>query len=224
MFKSYTVAFLAFFIFVQIGNGQDTVLDPDVVVLDDVASSDFEGVGYSFVFNNSDFDKNFIWERNVIDITEGWTSAVCDLNLCHLDFVNSAQFFLAAGDTGNIDVHVYPNNFEGAAVIEVSVVNATNANDGDTATFYFNTALNTQERITNALKIYPNPSTDYFFVEGFENVGRLEIFNVTGKKVREFTGNQSGSFPISGMEQGNYIVRMWDDSGKQISSNILSVH
>jgi hypothetical protein len=212
-------------LFVSVGflfavNAQ-TVITPTQVAVEDIASSDFEGVAYSFIQNQSAFDKNFIWERNVIDISDGWTSAVCDNVQCHFEWVNSAQFFLQAQGEGNIDVHAYPNDNEGGAIIEVIVRNATNPNDNATGTYYFNQALSSGERITNKLSIFPNPATDHLVIEEGDKVNRIEFFDISGKLIKEVQSQGSQTIDLSDLPEGSYIVRLWDAQNEALSSNVL---
>jgi hypothetical protein len=202
-----------------------TSIEPTQVQVDDFDPNNFEAVAYSFVNNNGNVAVDYTWTRNTIDITSGWTSAVCDINQCYLDFVSSQDFTLESGSTGNLDVHLYPGGIEGSALIEVVIEDNDNEENVVTGVYLFSTSLlsTTSEKITNALKIYPNPVISEFFIEGSEDVQRIEIYNIAGKLVKQVQSFGQGSINVDNLGTGNYIVRMWDDTNAQISTNVLTV-
>lgn len=224
MKKLYTVTAAIFFFGLGSVFGQ-TLLEPTLVEVDEInALTDFEGVGYSTVTNQGASTVEYTWSRNTIEITSGWTSAICDINQCYLTMVSSQDFELEPGASGNLDVHLYPNGLEGNAIIEVVIQGDDDPENNVTGTYLFSTGtLSTPERITNALKIYPNPVVSEFFIEGADDVERVEIYSIDGKLVKQVQSFGKGSVNVDDLGTGNYIVRMWDDANKQISSNVLSV-
>ncbi len=213
---------LSFIFAVLIGTAQ-TVIIPSEIAVEGITSADTDIVGDAVVVNQSDDEQSYQWTRTIIDLADGWNTAVCDVNLCYGPTVDQANFALSPGQEGTLDVHVYPGGNEGAAIVSVTVVNVNNAEDNATAIYYFNQALSVPEVINNALKIYPNPVADQFFVEGGDKVERLDIYNLEGKLVKEFRNTGSTAMDVSELPTGNYIVRMWNESNQQISTNILSV-
>jgi len=214
--------FMAFSAFSQ------TSIQPPSVYVEDIGPTDGDVAAYSFIINQTGDSANYVWERNVIELTEGWLTAVCDVNTCHFPSVEFAEFGLEADSAGTLDVHVYTNyvnpaGVSGAAIIEVTVTNLIDSEDTAQATYYFNQSLSAPEQISNALKIYPNPVVSEFFVEGSDQVQRLEIYSVSGKLVKEVQSFGQGSVNVDGLKTGNYIVRMWDDFNTQISTNVLTV-
>lgn len=205
-----------------------TTIEPPTVYLNDIAATDGDVAAYSFVLNQTGDSTGYIWERNIIEITEGWLTAVCDVVTCHFPTVESSTFGLKADSLGTLDVHVYtnfvdPNGVDGAAIVEVTVTNLSDEDDVAVGTYYFNQALSTPERITNALKIYPNPVVSEFFIEGADDVQRVEIYDISGRLVKEVQSFGQGSINVDDLGNGNYIVRMWNDSNKQLSSNVLTI-
>ncbi|MCH2215411.1 MAG: T9SS type A sorting domain-containing protein [Flavobacteriales bacterium] len=193
----------------------------------EVAGSEFEGVGYLNFTNDGDETVNYGWVRNVVEITSGWTSAVCDNITCYFPNVSTSpeDVILAPGESSNLDVHAYPNGEEGSAIIEVIVTDQNNAENTVTGTYFFNISLSTSsvEKITNVLKLYPNPTSSAFSIENADLVERVQIFDVSGKLIKEIQGFGINLISVDDLKTGNYIVRMWDKKNTPLSSNILTI-
>lgn len=198
-----------------------TVIEPNPVQINDIDVTEYEVVAYSTVTNESSFNVTYEWTRNEIEITEEWSSAICDKNQCYLSWVSSQEFSLAPGEEGTLDVHVYPNDAEGAAIIEVVVTDVTNPDNTDTGVYLFNNTLNTVERLSNAISVYPNPAFNDLFLENPSNVERVEFYDIQGKLHLSAQVNGNMSIDISGLSSGNYIIRMWNSNNEQVSTNLL---
>ena len=160
------VLFFIFFV-PAVGLMAQITITPIPVVVEGVAADAFEGIGHSTVKNLAGQLKSFTWERNVLEITDGWESAVCDKNQCYLPHVNSMSFELGPAEEGLLDVHVYPMGVEGSAVIEVTVTDDNNANQNATGVYYFNTTPSgTLDVQRDRFRVYPNPSNGIFSLGG----------------------------------------------------------
>lgn len=201
-------------------------ITPNSVVLDEVDIEEFDVVAHSIFRNESNRPGTFVWKRTVLEISEDWTTAVCDVNTCYNPVVNTAEFDLGAESEGILDVHVYPGGFEGAAIIELLVYDITNEANEAKGYYYFNRqATSTVERINNKLKIYPNPVSDQVFIEAESGiVDFVEIHNIQGQVVhaqKMFSGN---NLYVSHIPSGNYILRMFDKDNNPLSVNLLVKH
>ena len=198
-----------------------TVVEPNPIILNDIDVSEFEAVGHAFAINNSQFYKNYSWQRNVIEMTAGWFTAICDRNQCYLSGVSQASFYLDSGESGTMDVHAYPNGIEGGAIIEVRVQNVTDPTDFFIATYYFNQALSVPERVTNKFKVYPNPVVENFTVDGDSSADRLVVFDITGKVVFSAKGSRTNTYNIAYLKVGGYVVKFYDADNNVLSTNVL---
>jgi len=197
-------------------------ITPNPVYEEGVAPEDFEGVGYATITNETEEDLNLTWSRSVIEITEGWTSAICDVNQCYLPNISSQPFDLAAGDSGAMDVHVYPNGFEGAAIIKVVVHRTDDPFVSTSATYYFNQAVGITEKFSEAIKIYPNPAQDYISIDNSENlVVKADIYNLSGQLVLSTNLNGNEIINIQNLSAGNYILKLSNGNSQIVSTNLL---
>lgn len=198
-------------------------INPNPVYVDGITSAMVDVVGYADFENNTEFTGNFTWQRTVIEISEGWESAVCDPIQCYLTGANTASFNLSAGESGDMDVHVYPNGFDGAAIIEVEVYETANPENTTTGTYYFNQGTDgVAEKFSEAIKVYPNPTQDWISIENAENnVISADLFNVTGKLMSSSTVNGNQRISIQELPAGNYILKMMDVDGNIVSTNHL---
>ncbi|WP_008636239.1 DUF5074 domain-containing protein [Bizionia argentinensis] len=58
------------------------------------------------------------------------------------------------------------------------------------------------------LKIYPNPASDFFNIKSLNQVVDLEIYDITGKLVKQLNNTSEKQINISNLKQGVYIVKI----------------
>jgi hypothetical protein len=61
-------------------------------------------------------------------------------------------------------------------------------------------------KILNELKIYPNPVEAEFTIKTNERINKVEIFDLTGKKI--ITYENQNKFDISSLKKGVYLVKV----------------
>ena len=70
-------------------------------------------------------------------------------------------------------------------------------------------------RPRTAIRIFPNPPTEYFQLEDNDVVARIELFNIIGNRVAIYTVNAPGEkYPVADLPRGLYLVRMIDRNGQ----------
>ena len=204
-------------------SAQNLEFDTNPVITGSVNASDFEGVGHSIITNTAAGMRNFKWTRTIVEMTEGWDVAVCDKNQCYIPDVTTMDFNLAASEGGTMDVHVYPHDISGSAIIEVVVEDLSDNSLSVSNLYYFNTQPTATNDISRqSLKVYPNPSNGLFTVKGDKQVGSLEIYSLTGKKVQSFTYGQGQWYNISDLPKGTYLVRLVDRKGQQMVTKLIN--
>jgi len=199
------------------------VINPNPVVENGVAPGDFEGVGYANVSHDGTDTIQVRWTRKVISITEGWQSAICDKNQCFFPSVSSQPFDFLAGEAARLDVHVYPNGIAGAAVIEVTLVNMADTTQSVTGVYYFNqTPSGTTDVNFDAVKVYPNPTQGLFTISEVDEVARVDVFDLTGRTIKQFQYGDGQWYSISDLPQGSYLLRLLGSDGQTLVTRLMN--
>lgn len=64
------------------------------------------------------------------------------------------------------------------------------------------------------IRIFPNPTTDFFSVKNDDNLETIVIYNIVGKEVKRISHVAGNKYDIGFLQNGIYIVRLYDDSNK----------
>ena len=70
------------------------------------------------------------------------------------------------------------------------------------------TSVSVTER--EALRIYPNPASDYFRMTKTDEIMQLVVYNVLGNRIKIFDVNGNQNFEIYDLPKGNYFVTLID--------------
>ncbi len=74
-----------------------------------------------------------------------------------------------------------------------------------------------------SIKIYPNPAEDHIQITNSENIRRVVVHNLVGRRVKEFNNINSGDrMNISDLPSGLYLVRLWDHNKRVVTTLRLS--
>ena len=74
----------------------------------------------------------------------------------------------------------------------------------------------------HSFRIYPNPATDYFYIESLQDISKIEIYNVMGMRVRVINDIQQGStINISDLSTGIYLINLYGSRGQREIHKIL---
>jgi hypothetical protein len=76
----------------------------------------------------------------------------------------------------------------------------------------------------HSFRIYPNPATDYIYIESLQDVSKIEIYNMVGMRVRVVDNIQQGStINISDLSTGIYLINLYG-SGGQCETHKILIH
>ncbi|PLX09528.1 MAG: hypothetical protein C0596_03070 [Marinilabiliales bacterium] len=81
---------------------------------------------------------------------------------------------------------------------------------GMTGSFTAVSTTEIKEDIISELSIYPNPAKDEIFVEGLKSNTELQIYNVAGVLIEDYTLNNKNSINISDFNPGMYLLRVYN--------------
>ena len=173
---------------------------------------------------------DYSWRREIISIPPDWTYAICDPFLSHGRTVDSASYFLAAGNSSEMIVHFYvPGNSGGKG--SVIVINRDDATqEEDTAVFTlqtYNTFLSTSELdVEDKFEVYPNPAstTHIVKIKNTTEINTVEILNLNGQLVKTVVANPNSNeidIEVSDLNSGLYLVRV--KTGIKVKTTKLKV-
>ncbi len=210
-------------------NPVDTIFQVDGARL--VNGEPFDLVANATITNNTNDTLLIRWERNVVNIPNGWETKICDENLCYVEFVNSnidielmleEPLILEPNTSSNLDVHFVPNGLVGSGKVEVEVALASESNNviavGEYNVEVVTTSTSTKQLEKNAIKIYPNPSGDYLTLSSTNGVDRMIVYNMVGRAVRSFDVDSDNMYDISELSNGIYLISLYDRRGSIIKT------
>lgn len=208
MVKNLLSVFL-FFILSVTGICQTLTLFPNPATAT-VNANDADIPAKATLKNTSEESKEFKWVRNIVNITQGWETAVCDFNLCYNPSVDSMTLTLGPGEESNMDIHIYPNGVVGEAKIELTITEVGVDSNTIKGTYLFNVTTPVKKAYLGEIALYPNPTSEYFQVNTREVVAKLEVYNLFGDKYKTFYAYKNKRYFIGDLSNGMYLVRMLD--------------
>ena len=162
--------------------------------------------------------QTFRWERIVVNMTPGCASRVCDINVCYIASVSSKLFTLGANSGGPLIMHFdNPDSIAGAsAIIRLKVTNANLTTDTASVVFLYTSDLSgTKDKLPVAnVKLFPNPTSDYFQLENAEAVSRIRVFALDGRNVAEFAATPGQQYSLANLSTGTYLLALEDKAGQ----------
>jgi len=197
-------------------------------------TNDYEIVTNCNIDNLTNLDQTIVWRRNTITLPNGWTSSVCDKNQCWSYSTDTKTFVLPYSRSEKLDVHFYPNNNAGNALVEmIAYVQGDSANTVISAIYK---ASAEQASSVAAVKknfvvnVYPNPVKDIMSIKGLPDsqTYKVEIYSILGMKISSYTltaGSSQGGIhevDVQELPKGVYMVRVLDKGMNLIFNKSIS--
>lgn len=241
------IPFFAFIFLTFVASAQIIEINPNPKEMhyegQDLSDNYLDNVGKYDVTNMTNAQVSLRWRRLE---TEGcnaaWEYLVCDNNNCYGSSVltnvgggdDIPAAVLEANETVSdlFSLHVKPKGQAGCCTVFIEYY-LNNAPNTVIATAEFDVKVNdpdcltvvgTSEAVISALRVFPNPMTDYFQLEGNDanDVQQLVVYNLIGRQVRSFDATVANQFDMSGLPGGIYLLGMVGDEGDIVKTVRIS--
>lgn len=186
-----------------------------------VKSTDLDVAAKASLKNNSKDTIIVKWTRKIENITQGWSSAVCDKNFCYIPTVDSMRLIMAPGESSNMDIHVYPGGISGSAKVSLTIEQIGKPETRVNATYLFNQSTPVKSDDKDAIQLYPNPTQDYFMVNSPTVIGKIELYNITGEKAKVYYAYKNKRYYIDDIPSGIYMARLFNLQEEILKTVIL---
>ena len=243
------IILLSFFLLFSLGfvKAQDFDVTPNNITLDtlvDLTDEYVSGKMHSHLNNNTSSEVELRWEIVSIDAPSEWRIQLCvnnesggcfswDILSNTADALpNPIPLTIAANDHSIFDVGLRPKSTAGCGTYEIKVTtmsDTTNVLATGVYTFKFNVDENCEALVSSTnnfdkslVKIFPNPTNDYFTITDNPYVESIQIFNIVGKQMATTNFQNGDAINISNFPNGLYLVRMLDDDGDVLKTTRLT--
>lgn len=240
---------LFLFIFSASVQAQDFQVSPDANTLDTFmvdlpVDAYVSGKIKTKIYNNTTSESSLRWEIVNIDAPTEWEPQLCVNNEsggCFAWNVYSnidpnlgidVPLVIAANDNSIFDFGVRPASVAGVGTFEIRV---TSTDDPNTEvakgiyTFRFNVDADGNVITTStdnfdkaSIKLFPNPTVDYFTITDNPFVKEIQIFNIIGKQMSAAAFQNGNAINVSSFPNGLYLVRMLDRDGDILKTTRLT--
>ncbi|MFN0034964.1 MAG: T9SS type A sorting domain-containing protein [Saprospiraceae bacterium] len=184
---------------------------------DTVTSADtYDSGAHGHIHNTTSNAIIVTWERTEVFLSPGVTTAVCDPNLCWADWIGSKTFGLDPNMGGQLTVHFYNSLLQASSgIVHLKLTNENNAADTMTAVYTYNSFTSgTGELPAPNVRLFPNPTADFFTLENAAEVASLRLFTLDGREVARFAASPDNRYSIANQPVGNYVLSFEDKNGQ----------
>lgn len=244
------ILLLSFFLLISLGfvKAQDFDITPNDITLDtlvDLTDAFVSGKMHSDIYNNTPSAVELRWEITQVNGPSEWQAQLCVNNesggcfswdvLSNTDAAlpTPKPLMIAANDHSIFDIGVRPKSTAGCGTYEIKVTpmnDTTNLLVTGIYTFKYNVDSNCEALVSSTnnfdkslVKIFPNPTTDYFTIsDDNQYVESIQIFNIVGKQMAMSSFQNGAAINVSSFPNGLYLVRMLDKDGDILKTSRLT--
>jgi hypothetical protein len=243
------ILLITFFLLANFGfvKAQDFDISPNNITLDtlvDLTDEYVSGKMHSDLNNNTGSNAELRWEISQVSGPTDWQVQLCVNNESGGCFSwdvlsNTAEtlpvpkpLLIDANDHSLFDIGVRPKSTAGCGTYEIKVTTMTDTSTVLTTgvyTFKFNVDENCEQIVSSTnnfdkslVKIFPNPTTDYFTITDNSYVESIQIFNIVGNQMAAANFQNGDAINISSFPNGLYLVRMLDEYGDVLKTARLT--
>lgn len=183
------------------------------------------------ISNSSNSDVTTWWKlKKNSGFPGAWSTTVCDFFTCYQPNFDECPAnkgnLIPANGSVSFQVHFYPNGVTGSSGMALQLFSdksfKTMITETDPSALLQAGTTSTSNLSTTDLKVFPNPTDDYFIVRNDNNVAKVGLYNIVGKEVFTYKHNAGTSYDVADLNKGVYIVRLMDVKGKVLKSIRLS--
>jgi len=164
------------------------------------------------VRNTSNQDMNLLWTRHEIAKPAIWETKVGDLSPNTDIAPEDKAIHIFPGATVTLQISVKSYGQAGYAQVELDLYDAENQDIilGVIKATFEATNANSKSaaKRKEAIRIYPNPTTDYFRIYQSDGVSRIEVYNIVGKRIMAYPASMDGEYDVTNLLDGMYLVRL----------------
>jgi hypothetical protein len=218
MKKIITLCLVAFGLVSVQAQVDNFAMTPDTLVVigtnvDDGLKVDIE------VKNKANKDRLMVWERIIVKITEGWETSICDPVTCWSALKSSSEFNLPANGAGGMVLDAFPNGLVGGAYVKIKVYEKALPAKISTGRYRFNgTVVGVAEVEATKLSVFPNPTADYFVLQGAAPLTTVDVLSVTGQVLRTFPYVENEIYEIQDLAAGTYFLNLNGENNKRLAT------
>jgi len=168
---------------------------------------------------------DFVWNRNIIENTDGWEYGICDAVTCYLPSIGSATLTLSPNEKSILDVHLYTNGiYEGYSMVEMKIEHVNDSNVNIFAYYIFDSELTTSTTNIESFQfqVYPNPSDGIFNLEGDKVLSEVNVYDLSGQLMQSIKVGNREWINLSHLERGTYIIQLYDREGVKSSTKLVN--
>ena len=198
----------------------------------DLSDYYYEPIAHTKIINNSAGTLSVRWEVVVISAPEEWDFRFCDKNSCYgtgvftnWDPANQIEepAMLAAAEEGIMDLHILPRQVPGTGEIHVKLSLTSDPNNVLATGVYLVTVPTGVDEISvQNLRIFPNPSSDYFALTSSAGIQKIVLYNVVGRTVRTFEVLEGKKYYIADLPDGMYLAGLIGNGGDVLRTMRIS--
>jgi hypothetical protein len=190
--------------------------------------------------NNSADAVELRWEVTEMNVPEEWQAQLCDNNNCYAfgQYSNidasvglDVPVVLEAGESSLLDLGVRHKGVAGCGTYQVKVTTTADTSTVLASATYelkANVDANCEALVSNKnleiskLKVFPNPTYDYFTITDNTLVREIQIFNIVGKRMANIAFQNGNAINVMSLPNGLYLVRMLDSDQNILKTTRLT--
>lgn len=171
--------------------------------------------------NNASEAKAFRYWLTLRNGPDAWGFRVCDTLSCRAISRDTFTLVLAPGAVSPLNIEALSNRIAGTAEIELTVQDPTTGEEQISYYFFSNQTSSTSALLLLDISIYPNPTTDFLYVDTQGRSLYAQLFDRHGRRIRNYLPQEVGRIDLRGLPSGAYVLRLYSPEGLQLGRIVV---